>query len=174
MKSDRFEADRADLAYAIAYAGAIGSAVIASLFLILDTFAGRPLETPILMGSALFLGETASAAGSLRLDLAAAYSLVHFVMFTTVSGAFAVVAQSLRGVNSPTGILVGGLFVTLTAGFFALDAAVAPNLAAAIGVTPIILGNLLAAGGMIAFYAQAFDLDGRWAKVPTTLIGDSE
>ena len=110
----------------------------------------------------------------LRLDLAAAYSLVHFVMFTTVGAAFAVLAQRLRGLASPVGVLVGGLFVTLTAGFFTLDAIVGPNLAAAIGLTPIVLGNLLAAGGMTAFYAQAFELEGARAKVPTTLIGDSE
>ena len=174
MKSDRFEADRADLAYAIAYAGAIGSAVIASLFLILDTFAGRPLETPILMGSALFLGELPSSSGPLRLDLAAAYSLVHFSMFTWVGGVFAILAQRLGNLPSLPAVLTGGLFVTLTAGFFTLNAIVGPDLAAAVGLTQILLGNLLAAGGMTAFYAQAFELEGSWVKVPTTLIGDSE
>ena len=173
MRTDSFETHRGDLAYAVAYSGAIGSAIIASLFLILDTMAGRPLETPILMGSALFFGELASASGPLRLDLAAGYSLVHLVMFTSVGGVFAFLAQRLRGVPSLARILAGGLFLALTAGFFALDAIVGPNLAAAIGMIPIVLGNLLAAGGMTAFYAQAFELEGFRVSVPTTLIGDS-
>jgi hypothetical protein len=163
-----------DLAYAIAYAGAIGSAVIATLFLILDTFSGRPLDTPMLMGSAIFLGELPSGTGPLRLDLAAGYSLVHFVMFTAVGGAFAVFAQRLRGLPKLPTVLVTGLFLTLSAGLITLDALVAPDLVAAIGLAPMALGNLFASVGMTAFYVQAFELEGSWVKVPTTLIGDSE
>ena len=163
---------RSDLAFAIAYAGAIGSAVIASLFLILDTVAGRPLETPILMGSALFLGELPSAAAPLRLDLAAAYSLVHLVMFTAVGALFALAADRLQ--ELPFLATISGLFLTLNAGLLTLDALVAPNLVAAIGFTPVVLGNLLASGAMTAFYARAFDFGDAWVRVPTTLIGDSE
>lgn len=163
-----------DLAYAIAYAGAIGSAVIASLFLILDTFSGRPLDTPMLMGSALFLGELPSGTGPLRLDLAAAYSLIHFVMFTAVGGTFAVVAQRLRGLALLPIILMAGLFLTLSAGLITLDALVAPDLVAAIGWTPMILGNLFACVGMTAFYVRAFEVGEARLRVPSTLIGDSE
>ena len=172
MKTTTPDARRADLTYAIAYAGAIGSAVIASLFLILDTLAGRPLETPILMGSALFLGELPSASAPLRLDLAAAYSLVHLVMFTAVGAIFAVVADHLR--ELPFLATIAGLFLALNAGLLTLDALVAPNLVATIGFTPIVLGNLLASGAMTAFYARAFDFGNTWVRVPTTLIGDSE
>ena len=150
MNTHSAERSAADLGYAIVYAGAIGSAVIASLFLILDTVAGRPLDTPVLLGSVLFLGELPSASGPLRLDLAAMYSLLHFGMFTAVGAVFALLAVRLQEVAALPAILVAGLFVTLQAGLATLNALVAPDLIAAVGLAPIALGNLSAAGAMTA------------------------
>ena len=126
------------------------------------------------MGSALFLGELPSASGPLRLDLAAAYSLTHFAMFTLVGGVFAVLARRLRERAGARGALVLGLTLALSAGFATLDALLAPNLVAAVGLGAVLVGNVMAAGAMTAFYAQAFALDGALLNVPTTLIGDSE
>lgn len=160
--------DRSDLFFALAYAGAIGSGVIAILFLILDSLAGRPLATPMLIGSALFLGELPSGAGSLRLDLAAAYSVVHFGMFTAVGAVFALVAHRLRELPTLPLLLVAGLFLTLSVGLVTLDALVAPELVSAIGLTPAVLGNLVASVAMTAFYATAFGLSWGPDEVPST------
>jgi hypothetical protein len=174
MNTQSTRGSASDLGYAVVYAGAIGSAVIASLFLVLDTVAGRPLETPILMGSALFLGELPSGSGPLRLDLAAMYSLLHFGMFTAVGAVFALVAVRLREMPSLPVMLAAGLFVTLQAGLVTLNALVGPDLIAAVGLTPVVLGNLSAAGAMTAFYLRAFEIGDARLPVPTTLIGDSE
>jgi hypothetical protein len=71
----------ADVLYESFYSGAIGGAVIALFFLVLDIVGGRPLFTPSLVGSVLFFGESAEAVTGVRLEGVALASIVHLLAF---------------------------------------------------------------------------------------------
>lgn len=174
MSNDLQQPRNSDLAYSMAYAGAIGSGLIAAFFLVLDAVAGQPLATPLLVGSALFTGALPPAGGALRLDLVAMYSIAHLGMFTAVGALFAALAARLSNAPGITAILSAGLFLTLTAGVFTLDALVAPDLVAAIGLSPVMLGNAVASGGMTVFYLRVFTTRAAWLPIPTTLLGDAD
>ena len=109
-----------------------------------------------------------------RGDYAAMYSLLHFGMFSAVGAIFALVAVRMREMPSLPVVLAAGLFVTLQVGLVTLNTLVGPDLIAAVGLTPVVLGNLSAAGAMTAFYLRAFEIGEARIPVPTTLIGDSE
>jgi hypothetical protein len=152
MKKLALDSSPADVTFAATWAGSIGGAAVALFFLILDIVAGHALQTPSILASAVFLGEIPAGSEVLRLELVALYSLVHFVAFTAVGAAFAWIVVHTADVAAQSVIVSAGLFATLTAGVLAVDLTIAPGLGATIGLIPICLGNVLAAGAMFAFY----------------------
>ncbi|MFB3121251.1 MAG: hypothetical protein ACE10H_03535, partial [Candidatus Binatia bacterium] len=70
-------------------AGMIGAAIIAIWFLILDTFNGRPLYTPTVLGTALFgRGEGLSSPESMRVswEMTLMFTWVHGMVFAVIGG----------------------------------------------------------------------------------------
>jgi len=64
-------------------AGALGAFVVAVFFLLVDVAAGRPLWTPFVLGSALFLDRLPTAGTPIDLVIVAGYTAVHGLTFLT-------------------------------------------------------------------------------------------
>lgn len=102
--------------------GAIGAAVVAVWFLVIDVIAGRPFHTPATLGRALFsvFGPIGPDEGAATFVLA--YTAFHFVAFIVVGLIAALVVDIAR--REPS-ILIGFimLFVATEVGILALVAA---------------------------------------------------
>ncbi|MEO6058200.1 MAG: hypothetical protein ABI860_07520 [Gemmatimonadales bacterium] len=61
--------------------GLIGGMAVAVWFLVLDSFAGHPFQTPSLLGQTLLLGERAPEAGSIAFGAILLYTAFHFIVF---------------------------------------------------------------------------------------------
>jgi hypothetical protein len=135
-------------------AGVIGAAVIALWFLIIDTFNGRPLYTPTVLGTALFQGGVGlNAPESLAVNVEAVlmFTWVHGLIFIIIGG----IASRLLGIaehnpNVGFGILL--LFVVFEFGFVAVNLAFADAVLQALAWQAILLGNLLAASSMAGYF----------------------
>ena len=135
----------ADFAFASLLSGAYGSAAIALFFLVVDSLRGSPFLTPSMMGSAVFLGTEPSAATSMRMDVMAAYTLVHFVVFVALGTAITwlrtrVDLLARNGLSLATAVLAA-----LTLGSIAVDQLLLPGLLMAIGALPLVAAHTLAA-----------------------------
>lgn len=135
-------------------AGVIGAAVIALWFLIIDTFNGRPLYTPTVLGTALFKGGVGlNTPESLAVNLEAVlmFTWVHGLIFIVIGG----IASRLLGIaehnpNVGFGILL--LFVVFEFGFVAINLAFADAVLQALTWQAVLLGNLLAASSMAGYF----------------------
>ena len=128
-------------------AGVIGAAVIMLWFFALDSLQGQPLRTPRLLGSAL-LGRTDAT------DAVLAYSVVHvlvFVLFGLVSAALVASADEQPMFLFPLVILYVAFEVFIFAVVLVLARWVFDELAG----WAVVVGNLLAATGMLAYYFTA-------------------
>src|SRR2546425_5772675 len=83
--------------------GVLAGLVVALWFLAVDSIAGRPFHTPAALASAL----TRQAVGPPTFRLVAAYSVVHFGVFTVLGVAMAGAIAALR---TPPRLLFGVLF----------------------------------------------------------------
>jgi len=129
------------------YAGAVGAAVVALFFLVMDSLARDPFYTPSLVGSVIFEGVKPSGAVPIDLTMVALFSLVHggaFVLFGTVFDA----ALSRLKETPDLPLIAIVCFVLLTLGVLAAGRLLAPGLAELIGYGPIVAANALAAIGM--------------------------
>jgi len=144
-----------DIAFETFYGGAIGGSVIALFFLVVDSMAGQPLLTPSVLGSALFLGESAATANTVRLDAVAYATIVHFVTF----GVFGLVATKIvRAVEARGGsflMVATILFVLTEAGFVAAADVLVPGLVARLGQGTVLTANVLTALAMTWFLRSA-------------------
>lgn len=135
-------------------AGALGGAVVALWFLLLDTMAGRPLYTPAALGSALFLGVPDPSQVRVEAASIIGYSIVHFGTFIA-SGlvAAAILTQAER---RPNMLLFGGmLFVVFLAFLMAALALFAEWVIGSLAWWNVALGNLLATVAMGVFLLRA-------------------
>jgi len=131
-------------------AGVIGAAIVAIWFLYLDTVSGLPLYAPTVLGAALFLGpEDLASTGrvqvSLRLTLM--YTWVHGLVFI-VLGEIAAYFLLSAGKNLNLGLAILLLFVILEFGFVGTTFIFAKPVLYEFAWPMVLLGNLLAAGGM--------------------------
>ena len=140
-----------DFAYDAAYSGAIGGSIVALFFLAVDGIMGRPLFTPSLMGSVLFAGTEAAEVTEVSLRMVGLYSIVHFVSFGLLGSlvAFAMREVELHAKNPFSVIL--GLFVFFEWAFFITTLVAMPGVMSVLGIAPVALANLLAAGGIALF-----------------------
>ncbi len=135
-------------------AGVIGAVAIALWFLIVDTFNGRPLYTPTVLGTALFKGGVGlDAPESLAVNLEAVlmFTWVHGLIFIVIGG----IASRLLGIaernpNLGFGILL--LFVVFEFGFVAVNLAFAEAVLQALTWQAVLVGNLLAAVSMAGYF----------------------
>lgn len=146
----------ADLLFDIFFAGGVGGSALALFFLVVDGVLGRILFTPSAIGTALFTGETVSAATPVRLDMVVYYSVVHFALFGAVAfGAAELIRWRPRLERSPL-LIAGIIFAVLTVGMFVANALVLHGAVSAIGVVPMIAANAVTAVAMGVFF--------RWSR----------
>ena len=125
-------------------AGLIGAAIVALWFLAIDTIQGEPLRTPKLLGAAFMRGAAPSVA-------VVSYTIVHGVAFLV----FGVLASALIAGAERQPAFVFFLVILFTAfevaSFGAVIIAAKWVLDEVAGWT-IFVGNLLAAGAMLAYF----------------------
>jgi hypothetical protein len=132
-------------------AGLIGAAVVAVWFLVYDLFAGAPLRTPALLGAAVLEGLRDPSGLVITLPLVLKYTVIHgaaFVMFGWAAAGLLALAD-----REPRLIFV---FVMLLCCFevffFALVATLAHWLLETLEWWTILIANLFAATGMLAYF----------------------
>lgn len=125
-------------------AGVIGATAVAVWFLIVDTIAGHPLHTPLVLGTALFrvLGPLGSEGSAVHI---LAYTVFHYAAFIVVG----IIAASIihwadREPTVLAGLLI--LFVAFELGFYGLTALLAEFLPLGeLAWYQVAAGNLIAA-----------------------------
>lgn len=152
-----------------AIAGMLGAAAVAVWFLIFDAARGSPLETPALLAATLLHGlRIAPAAGSL-LQLTAEYTVLHVSAFVVFGVAGAMLLEAAESEPTLTFSLVI-FFGAFEVFFFAVVIFLGPEVMAALTWWGILVGNLLAAAAMLAYFlarhaALGRALFGGWLKV---------
>jgi len=131
-------------------AGTLGAATIALWFLLLDSLAGRPLYTPNVLGTALFMGSAGLASTpppELSLGIVVAFTGIHWLVFLLIGD----IASRLLGAaehNPNLGFGVLLLFVLFEGGFLGAAMMFAEPVLRALAWQSVLLGNLLAALAM--------------------------
>jgi hypothetical protein len=137
-------------------AGVIGAATIAVWFLILDAVRGQPLLTPTILGTALFRpGNLGANPGTLPVsfEMVLLYTWVHGLVFCVIGGiASWLLAAADRNPNLGFGILL--LFVVFEFAFLVGTMLFAEPVLRALTWPAILVGNLLAAGAMAAYFMR--------------------
>jgi len=135
-------------------AGLLGAATIAVWFLILDAVAGRPFHTPTILGTAIFRGGQGLASPGgvpVSFEMVLLYTWVHALVFCVIGGIAArLLAVAERQPNAGFGILL--LFVVFEFGFLAVTLLFAEPVLQALTWPAILVGNLLAALAMGAYF----------------------
>jgi len=147
----------ADLAYSSFYGGALGGSAIAVFFLILDAVRGRPLFTPSLLGSALFTGTDPDTVTTVRVDLVAYFSVVHFAAFFALGAVASVLYRGSGALPGRTAALAGVLFALLTGALLVGDWLLMPGVVSVLGVFQVLAANAVTAGVMTWFIRRAHE-----------------
>jgi hypothetical protein len=131
-------------------AGLVGASVIALWFLLVDTFAGRPLYTPTVLGAALFHGGAGienESAVTPSLELVAGFTWVHYLVFMLIGiGAARLMALAERNPSLGFGIVL--FFAVFEFGFLLASMVFAEGILQRLAWPAVLVGNLLAAIGM--------------------------
>src|SRR5919108_2580768 len=125
-------------------AGITGAAVVAVWFFAIDAIRGEPLNTPKLLGTAIL--RTPESGGAVLV-----YTILHGVAFI----AFGLVGALLMAGAERYPLLIFGLVILFTAfevGFFGAIVIVASWVLNELAGWTIFVGNILAAGGMLAYF----------------------
>jgi hypothetical protein len=133
------------------FSGVIGGVTVALFYLLIDAIAGRPLWTPSLLGSVLFLGSGVDKVVGVNIPMVFAYTGVHMALFVAAGMAFSFMVAQFES-NPPLAVLLILLFVCFEAAFFAFTMALAPGVIGALGASSIAVANLLAALAMSAYF----------------------
>ncbi len=127
--------------------GIIGAASVAVFFLLVDSLQARPLWTPSLLGSVLFLGQKATDVTGVNYTMVFAYTGLHVLLFLLAGVVLAwMVSQVER--NPQFGLFLVLLFMLFQAILFGFEVTLVPSLVGAIGAGVVIAANLLAAAAM--------------------------
>jgi len=140
-----------DLIYDAFFGGGIAGSAIALFFLAIDIVQGRPLYTPAMMGAALF-GEVApSSVETIRLDMVAFFSILHFATFAVLSVALSYLCRVSRLVEGHVLVMTGLAFAVLTAVIFAADWLLMPGVVGTLGYGRVLVANALTGLALAAF-----------------------
>lgn len=137
--------------------GALGAAVVATFFLIVDVLAGRPFWTPGALGSAVFLGERLAPEATPLPVIVFGYTVLHGVVFLSIGlmASFTLPAARRRLGGTSGLLLAAALFASLEIFFLTFAGLFAPGLVDAFGTGRVATGNLLAAIAMAAWLVRA-------------------
>ncbi len=120
----------------------------------MDTIQGRPLYTPTVLGTALFhrgAGLTAPGHPPISIELTIVYTWVHGLVFCVIGG-IAAKLLALAEKNPDLGFGVILLAVVFEFGFLAVAMFYGEVLLQRLAWHSILLGNLLAAAAMAAYF----------------------
>lgn len=131
-------------------AGVLGGLTVALFFLVVDVIEGRPLFTPSLLGSVVFLGESAESVHGVSIPMMFAYTGLHMALFV-IAGMIAAFIFAQFESNPPLAIALILLFVCFEAGFFVFTVALAPGVLGVLGAWLVGVANLLSAATMVAY-----------------------
>jgi hypothetical protein len=132
-----------------------------------DLLNGRPLFTPSLIGSVLFLGATAQDVTTVELSAVFYFSLVHVGAFTLLGGAMSLLVHEVELQSKHPMVVLLVLFAVIETAFFLVAPLGIPGVIAVLGVVPVAVANLLAAATMALFFVLAHNADA-WQKVKHT------
>lgn len=131
-------------------AGLIGAALVAVWFLIYDAARGRPFRTPSLLGAATFEGVTNPSTVPTAAHLVLPYTVLHGVVFAMIGVLIAYLIVSAQ--REPSRVLM--LFIALMSfeiAFLAVVTWLAHQVLDELAWWAILVGNALAAGGMLIY-----------------------
>ena len=131
-------------------AGLIGAALVAVWFLIYDAARGRPFRTPSLLGAATFEGVTNPSTVPTAAHLVLPYTVLHGVVFAMIGVLIAYLIVSAQ--REPSRVLM--LFIALMSfeiAFLAVVTWLAHPVLDELAWWAILVGNALAAGGMLIY-----------------------
>lgn len=133
-------------------AGAIGAVIVALWFLVVDTMQGRPFYTPSLLGTALTRGvDVAVRNTEVAVGMVYAYTGIHFVLFILFG--ILVATLVIQYERTPLiGYLLVVAAVVFELAFLIFILAFAEPLLRSIPWWGVLIGNLLAAAGMAAYF----------------------
>jgi hypothetical protein len=164
----KFKMSGPDFVFDSAYAGTLGGAAVALFFVGVDVLDGQPLFTPALMGSVLFLGVAAEDVVGVRLDAVAYYSLVHMVTFVSLGAMVTWLVHEAELHSRHPAVVLLVVFVIIEAGFLAGASYALPGVIARVGIVPIGIANLLAAGSIAGLLVWSHQPGRRAAEEITT------
>lgn len=144
-----------DLLYDTFYSAAIGGAVVAVFFLVMDLMDGQPLFTPSLLGSTIFAGEDPVAVADVRMDMVAFFTVIHFAAFGTLGFLVSFLIRDMESLAAHPGIIALIVFFALSTAFFVPTSLWYPGLAQEVGVMRILIANVLTALAMGIFLRRA-------------------
>jgi hypothetical protein len=147
--------------------GALGGSAVALFFLVVDLVDGRPLFTPSLLGSVLFLGIPAEHVTAVRVDAVAYYSLVHVVAFAALGGAITWLVHEVELHSRHPVLVLLTLFAILELAFFAVAPLTVSGVIGRLGSARLGAANLLAAGTMALYFLLSHRAKA-WHKVEHT------
>jgi hypothetical protein len=138
-------------------AGVFGAATIAVWFFLVDVVSGHPLfYTPNLLGTALFrqgAGLDQPQTLAISFEMVLVYTWVHGLVFCAIGGVAAkLLALAERDVNAGFGIIL--LFVIFEFGFVGAALVFAEPILRALTWPSVLVGNLLAAAVMAAYFRR--------------------
>jgi hypothetical protein len=139
------------------FAGALGAGVVALFFLAIDVAAGRPLWTPFVLGSALFLGSLPAPGAAIDLVIVAGYTAVHALVFVTFAAmaAFHFDTETRPRVSAARVAAVALLlFVAFELCFVVFARLFVPATLETLGLVRISAANALASVAMAAWLAR--------------------
>ena len=128
-------------------AGVLGATAVAVWFLILDTVAGRPFNTPAMLGSSLATLFGATGAGPAAMNVIG-YTLFHYLAFCVVG---IIVAAVINNAEEEPSMLIGFfiLFVAFEIGWYGWTALLArPESFGQLAWYQVRVANLIAAATM--------------------------
>ena len=141
-------------------AGLIGAALVAVWFLIYDAARGRPLRTPSLLGAATFEGVKDPSAVPTAAHLILPYTVLHGVVFAMIGVLIAYLIVTVQ--REPSRVLM--LFIGLMCFeifFLAVVTWLAHPVLDELAWWAILVGNALAAFGMLAYLVLGYRALGR-------------
>jgi hypothetical protein len=134
-------------------AGIIGAAVVALWFLAFDIARGRPLLTPSLLGAAVFYGVNNPIGLQISLGPILGYTILHGIAFI----AFGLVAATVISFAEREPSLIIAVFILFAAFemfFLGVVGALGRSVFGTLVWWSILVGNLLAAGAMLAYFLK--------------------
>lgn len=164
----KFKLTAPDFIFDSAYGGTLAGSAVALFFVVVDVLDGQPLFTPSLMGSVLFQGVAAEEVVKVKLDAVAYYSMVHGVAFVALGAAVTWLVHEAELHSQHPAVFLVVVFAIIEVGFLAAASVALPGVIARVGIVPIGIANLLAAGTIAGFLVWSHQPGRRVAEEITT------